>query len=1443
MRTFTTTLFIISLLWSIGLRAQCDTEFTCTSHALTCSTPEITFGCGVTGNAPFTFRWLDNNDNVISTDSLVTVGEFGIYTLEATDATDCVASVTVLVIEEVPGFDCNIIVDDGSCAAEPTILSVQCIENIAFFQWELDGVPISTEPQVNVVDGGLYCVTLGNEEGCIIQECILQPDPPAAPLEVELVVVEQPQCPQDETGSISAIVTGGTPTYSFTWSNTGSSFDLTDLAPGTYSITVLDLNGCTTSAAIELTPLLQADAGPETVSTCESAIRIGTTAPYTPALWFGSDAAQIEFYDSNQDPIPFEGINGFVTTNPTESNVPDDPDALHLYPDNTTTTMGQNICIPIRVNNFTDVTGMAFTLNYDTELLELTQISQYNSNLSGFGSDDIFNTIPGVLTVSWSDSDLTPTGLADGDILFEVCFDVIGSPQNFTFEWTGPNGYTSNQPMNTVAESGTYHLMVTNNNLADCSSEDEVVVNVNAGLTVELGNDTLYYCDDMIPYVLTADVQGGSGNYEYLWSTAETSPTIEVLPSPGEIYYVQVNDDLQGCMGVDSVVMMPHDPISLSFNVIDVSCHGGFDGCVEALPVGGTPPYTYTWNFGATGKLECNLPAGPYIVTITDSNGCTAEGEVSIGEPNFYDLQIFEAQAPTCESSNDGAITIIVTGGTPPYWYQWSTGDNVENLSGLPPGIYTVTVTDVNGCSITQSYELLPQIIADAGPDQLIDCINTTVTIDGTGSSTGPDISYEWTTSDGVIVAGANTLTPVIAAPGTYYLTVTDNSTPDCFSVDEVTVLSDFISPTLGFDLISCDSARVFFTPSFTNATIKWTYPDGQIVEDESQIGTVQSGVHELELLDMETGCFYTASILVELDPSSCTTLKGRLVQDTLTDCIPLASEPGLENWIMVIEGADELYFAVTQSDGYYEQRVPAGTYEVYPFLPSDLWIGCQDSYMVTLANPGDMEVQDIPVQEQEPCPSLSVDFSMPLMRACWSRSIHIHYCNDGTAMAADAFIEVTLDENFSFQSATLPVASQDGNTFTFDLGNVAVNDCGNLTVYFNVSCEVEIGQTLCAEAKIFPNEPCQSPDPLWSGASLSVSGTCEEDQVTFTVENTGTEDMDEPAACIVIEDGVMLFVIPDSLKLDAGESYEYEFPANGSTYRLEVAQVPFHPGFSMPLSVIEGCGENEASSFSTGFVNQFAMDDQDAFIDVECREVVGSFDPNDKHGFPRGYGDENLIYPGTPLEYLVNFQNTGNDTAFLVVIRDTLSEHLDITSVRPGGSSHHYTWDIDGDNVLVFTFENILLPDSTTNLEESQGFIEYKINQVAGLPLGTVIENSAAIYFDINDPVITNTTSHKLGKDFIEVVNLTVHPERAEISVSVIPNPANQEAQFTLHGWPSERNVFELFNSQGQQLMQLPFDGKTFHFRRGLLAEGLYFFRISGSSGIHASGQLMLSR
>jgi hypothetical protein len=140
----------------------------------------------------------------------------------------------------------------------------------------------------------------------------------------------------------------------------------------------------------------------------------------------------------------------------------------------------------------------------------------------------------------------------------------------------------------------------------------------------------------------------------------------------------------------------------------------------------------------------------------------------------------------------------------------------------------------------------------------------------------------------------------------------------------------------------------------------------------------------------------------------------------------------------------------------------------------------------------------------------------------------------------------------------------------------------------------------------------------------------------------------------------------------------------------------------------------------------------------------------------------------------MIRFQNTGNDTAFTVIIKDVIIPWLDIMSIRPGPSSHPYTMSFEGLYTVVFTFSNILLPDSTTNRDGSMGFVQFQIQQKPDKE-GFTIPNQASIYFDYNFPILTNTTYHKIKA---QITPPLVIPVRDVVSaqmarLQIWPNPA----------------------------------------------------------------------
>ena len=186
---------------------------------------------------------------------------------------------------------------------------------------------------------------------------------------------------------------------------------------------------------------------------------------------------------------------------------------------------------------------------------------------------------------------------------------------------------------------------------------------------------------------------------------------------------------------------------------------------------------------------------------------------------------------------------------------------------------------------------------------------------------------------------------------------------------------------------------------------------------------------------------------------------------------------------------------------------------------------------------------------------------------------------------------------------------------------------------------------------------------------------------------------------------------------------------------------------------------------------------------------VVGSIDPNDKTVSPSGYITPMMIADTQRLEYTIRFQNTGNYPASFVRIQDTLSSHLDLTTLEILSASHSYTWQLLPHNVLDVYFENINLPDSTADERSSHGFVKFAINAKTNLQLADHIENKAYIYFDFNQPVVTNTVENNVGfgtgiKDPSKRLSLSASPVPTKdyVTISIDNQGISGEAIVTLY-------------------------------------------------------------
>lgn len=569
--------------------------------------------------------------------------------------------------------------------------------------------------------------------------------------------------------------------------------------------------------------------------------------------------------------------------------------------------------------------------------------------------------------------------------------------------------------------------------------------------------------------------------------------------------------------------------------------------------------------------------------------------------------------------------------------------------------------------------------------------------------------------------------------------------------------------------------------------------------------------------------------------------IKGNVAHDLDENCANSTSDTPLQNWVVTATRDTVTYYATTDVDGNYRIPCDTGDYVVRLIPPVNYWNPCVQDVPIHLSYIDTAQV-DFPVQNTVDCPYLTVEHSSGIVRPCGSTVLTVHYCNYGPVTAENPYFTITLDSVYTFLSADAAPIDQQGNTLTFPLDDLASGDCADFNITTSVACDAMLGLAACSEVHIYPDSSCLPTNSAWSGALIRIENACDGDTVRFQLINQTSHAMPAALDYIIIEDAVLM-IREESYQLGPFGQEDIILPANGSIYHMIAQQEPYAPGNGMNISAVEGCvGSNPTSNITTGLLNTYPLNDSEPYLSSYCPVVRNSYDPNIKEAAPTGFGPEHFIYKNADLEYTIHFQNTGNDTAFRVILLDTLSSFLDPTTIQPGASSHPYKYQLEGNGVLRFTFQPIALPDSTTNAEGSQGYVTFRIRQKHDNPAGTVIENNADIYFDFNAPVRTNTVFHTVKEPPFEIITTTVTTDDVRMYVQTYPNPFSEQLKIQLEGNTGPEATFRMYNATGQLVRSLTLQNNQAVLQRDGLETGMYFFTVEMGGKLVGSGKIVVN-
>lgn len=564
--------------------------------------------------------------------------------------------------------------------------------------------------------------------------------------------------------------------------------------------------------------------------------------------------------------------------------------------------------------------------------------------------------------------------------------------------------------------------------------------------------------------------------------------------------------------------------------------------------------------------------------------------------------------------------------------------------------------------------------------------------------------------------------------------------------------------------------------------------------------------------------------------------ISGKVVLDQNSDCLTDAGDLPLEGWNLRLTAGNQYVNLMTDAAGEYSIFVPDGNFslEFFP-LNQNFGVCGQKIRQISVSGTPQNLQENFAVDPLVDCAVMQTSIASAAVRPCSTRVLQVFYRNDGTQPATAATLDVTLDPALDFVSSVPAATSVAGNIVHFELGTVLPSYASNwqpIQITVLADCALQIGQQVCITSEVAPAVPCNTP-PNWQGAIIAVDGYCDDDSAYFEIKNIGSGPQVAPLDFVIVEDQIVLKMGNFNLPPGGIQAENAMYFQDSTSLMMTADQEPGAPAQDPVVFNLTNCsGMNGGGNGGGGGGNSM-------FTAQQCFLVTNSYDPNDKNAYPLGFGASHIVQPGTPLEYTIRFQNTGNDTAFTVILRDTLDKNFDFARVELLGSSHRYSFAQIENSILHFRFDNILLPDSATNAAASQGFVQFRVYPKANLPLGTQVKNRAAIYFDFNPPILTNTVSRIYDKYFVVSNDEPSRPD--QLKVAVAPNPFVTETFFKL---PADAPVgnyrLEIFDAAGRQLRSLEFSENQCRLGREGLPQGLVFWKISENGWLRASGKIL---
>lgn len=669
-------------------------------------------------------------------------------------------------------------------------------------------------------------------------------------------------CNGGSNGSISTTPTGGIAPYTYIWSNGRTTASNTGLAAGTYTVTISDANGCSTTSSA-------------TITQPTTALNSTISAQVNVSCFGGANGSATVVGTGGTSPFNYLWSNGRTTSSNT---------GLTAGTYNLTVT-DANSCTSTRT----------ITITQPSTALSASIASTINPSCSQPNGGSIISNATGGTagyTYIWSNGRTTSTntGLSSGIYSLTVtdansCTAVIsatltqpsgisvtsnsssvscnggnngtasvtvnGGTAPYTYLWSNGNA----TPNNTGLSAGSYVVTVSDN--AGCTNFTTVTVSqplVISSTVTNLNNISCFGLSNGTANVVAA---GGTSPFNYIWSNGRTTSNNSAL-SAGT--YTVTITDANACTATRSVtITQPSSALNASINsTVNPTCNGSANGSISTSVSGGTSGYSYLWSNGSTIANLSNLVAGTYNLTVTDVNGCSTTTSSTLSQPTALFSNI-SSTAVSCNGGNNATASVNATGGNAPLTYLWSNGNNSSNINGLSAGTYTVTVTDANGCTVTNSVSVGQPTALNATISSTPEsCVGNNGSASLSINGGTPGYTYIW--SNGSTTSSINGINA-----GNYTVTVSDANA--CTTVSSVNVAYACVSCTLSGSAtgvnVTCfgvNNGVAVAVSSGGTAPINYSWSNS--AGNSSSINGLSPGVYSVTMTDA-LNCTATASVTV----------------------------------------------------------------------------------------------------------------------------------------------------------------------------------------------------------------------------------------------------------------------------------------------------------------------------------------------------------------------------------------------------------------------------------------------------------------------------------------------------------------------------------------------------------------------------------------------------